>query len=271
MPDLIYEVKDHLAHLIMNRPEHLNCFSEEMIHLWTLALEDIRDRDDIYAVLLSGSGKAFCAGGDVKAMAAGDGFFESQGDITSTALARKNSLWKGIQRIPLILEEIDKPVIAKIHGPAVGAGLDMALMCDVRIASESATMSETYFNAGIVPGDGGAFFLPRLIGRDKALDMFWTTKMLKGAEAERIGLVTHCVPDDQLDDYVEQYIQKLMEAPQQAMRLTKRVIYQSEQSTLRSSLDMVSSFMGIVTELDDYRTRTAALVERLNNKSDKKK
>ena len=270
MADLIYEVKDHLARITMNRPEHLNCFSEEMIRLWTAALEDIRDRDDIYAVLLSGNGKAFCAGGDVKAMAAGDGFFESHDDITSTALARKNSLWKGIQRIPLILEEIDKPVIAKIHGAAVGAGLDMALMCDVRIASDTATLSESYFNAGIVPGDGGAFFLPRLVGRDKALDMFWTARVLKGEEAERIGLVTRTVAADQLDEYVESYMQKLLEAPQQAMRLTKRAIYQSEQSTLRSSLDMVSSFMGIVTELDDYRTRTAALVERLNKKSDKK-
>ena len=103
MPDLLYEVQGHLARITLNRPSQLNCFSEEMIRLWTAALEDIRDRDDIYAVLLSGSGKAFCAGGDVKAMAAGDGFFESQDDISSTALARKNSLWKGIQRIPLIL------------------------------------------------------------------------------------------------------------------------------------------------------------------------
>ena len=267
MPDLLYEVNNHLARITMNRPEHLNCFSEEMIRLWTAALEDIRDRDDVDAVLLSGNGKAFCAGGDVKAMAAGDGFFESHDDITSTALARKNSLWKGIQRIPLILEEIDKPVIAKIHGPAVGAGLDMALMCDVRLASQSATMSESYFNAGIVPGDGGAYFLPRLVGRDRALDMFWTARVLKGAEAERIGLVTHTVPDDELDEYVEHYMQKLLEAPQQAMRLTKRAINESEQSSLRSSLDMVSSFMGIVTELDDYRTRTAALVEKLNRKS----
>lgn len=269
MPDLIYEVKGHAAYITLNRPEHLNCFSEEMIHLWTAALEDIRDRDDIYAVLLSGNGKAFCAGGDVKAMAAGDGFFESHEDITSTALARKNSLWTGIQRIPLILEEIDKPVIAKIHGPAVGAGLDMALMCDVRIAAESATMSESYFNAGIVPGDGGAYFLPRLVGRDKALDMFWTAKVLNGTEAERIGLVTLAVPEDQLDDYVEAYLGKILKAPQQAMRLTKRAIYQSEQSTLRASLDMVSSFMGIVTELDDYRTRTAALAEKLNRKTPK--
>lgn len=271
MSDLIYEVQGHLARITMNRPEHLNCFSEEMIHLWTAALEDIRDRDDIYAVLLSGNGKAFCAGGDVKAMAAGDGFFESRDDISSTALARKNSLWKGVQRIPLLLEEIDRPVVAKIHGPAVGAGLDMALMCDVRIASKSATLSESYFNAGIVPGDGGAYFLPRLVGRDKALDMFWTARVLKGEEAESIGLVTRAVPDEELDSFVEQYMQKLLEAPQQAMRLTKRAIHESEQSTLRASLDMVSSFMGIVTELDDYRTRTAALVEQLEKKHRRRK
>ena len=250
MADLICEVHNHLARITLNRPKQLNCFSEEMIRLWTEALEDVRDNDDVYALLLSGNGKAFCAGGDVKAMAAGDGFFESHEDISSTALARKNSLWKGIQRIPLLLEEIDKPVVAKIHGAAVGAGLDMALMCDVRIAGESASMSESYFNAGIVPGDGGAYFLPSLVGRDKAL-----------------GLVTHCVPDAELDAFVDQYMEKLLEAPQQAMRLTKRAVVQGEQSSLRASLDLISSFMGIVTELDDYRQRTSALVAKMQRKA----
>ena len=146
MADLIYEVHNHLARITLNRPKQLNCFSEEMIRLWTEALEDVRDNDDVYALLLSGNGKAFCAGGDVKAMAAGDGFFESHEDISSTALARKNSLWKGIQRIPLLLEEIDKPVVAKIHGAAVGAGLDMALMCDVRMKTKSRNVSIWIWN-----------------------------------------------------------------------------------------------------------------------------
>ena len=111
---------------------------------------------------------------------------------------------------------------------------------------------------------------PRRTGevwRDKALDLFLTSRVLKGAEAERIGLVTHAVPDDRPDDYVEQYIRKLTDAPQQALRLTKRAIDQGAQSSLRPSLDLVSSFMGIVTELDDYHTRTAALAERLSKKS----
>ena len=150
---------------------------------------------------------------------------------------------------------------------AVGAGLDMALMCDVRIAGENASMSESYFNAGIVPGDGGAYFLPRLVGRDKALDLFWTARTLKGKEAADMGLVTHCVPDAELDAFVEQYMEKLLAAPQQAMRLTKRAVVQGEQSSLRASLDLISSFMGIVTELDDYRQRTSALVAKMQRKA----
>ena len=165
-----------------------------MIHLWTAALEDIRDRDDIYAVLLSRNGKAFCAGGDVKAMAAGDGFFESHDDITSTALARKNSLWKGIQRIPLILEEIDRrwwPRSTPRRGRGAGYGSHVRRAHRPPRAPPCPRATST---PGIVPGDGGAYFLPRLVGRDRALDMFWTARTVKGEEAERMGLVTRVVP-----------------------------------------------------------------------------
>ena len=136
-----------------------------------------------------------------------------------------------------------------------------------KIAGENASMSESYFNAGIVPGDGGAYFLPRLVGRDKALDLFWTARTLTGKEAADMGLVTHCVPDAELDAFVEQYMEKLLAAPQQAMRLTKRAVVQGEQSSLRASLDLISSFMGIVTELDDYRQRTSALVAKMQRKA----
>jgi len=211
MADLNYEIKNHIAYITLNRPDNLNAFSEEMIGLWIDALEDVRDNDEVYAALLTGAGRAFCAGGDVKAMAAGKGFYESSHDITSTALARKNSLWKLIQRVPLILEEIDKPVVAKINGAAIGAGLDMALMCDIRIAGESAKMAESYLNVGIVPGDGGAYFLPKIIGKDKALDMFLTRKTVKGNEAADMGLVTYAVPDAELDTFTDEYMKKIAE------------------------------------------------------------
>ena len=202
MADLLFEVKNNIATITLNRPERMNAFSEEMILNWIQALEKVRDDDDIRVVIVKGNGKAFCAGGDIKAMTAGKGFFESQDDITSTAMARKNSLWKRVQRVPLLLEEIDKPVIAQMHGFAMGAGLDMGLMCDIRIAAESAKFSESYVNVGIVPGDGGAYFLPRLVGIDQALDMLWTARVLGAQEAKEKGLVTFVVPDEELDQFV---------------------------------------------------------------------
>lgn len=262
MPDLIFEVDNHIGRIILNRPESLNAFSEEMILKWAEALERVRDDDDIRAVVVSGNGRAFCSGGDIKEMMKGKGFYKSEEDISSTALARKNSIWKKVHRVPLLLEEIDKPVIAKVHGVAFGAGLDMALMCDVRIVAESAKLSESYLNVGLVPGDGGTYFLPRLVGLDKALDLLWTRKILTAKEAEEIGMVTYVVPDDELDDFTEEYLQILVNGPQEAMRFTKRAVYQNRDMSLRASLDMISSSMGIVTELEDYQRGVEAIIEK---------
>lgn len=260
--DLLFEVNSGIATITLNRPESFNAFSEEMIKLWISALEEVRDNDSIRVLLLKGNGKSFCAGGDVKAMVAGKGFFESQEDITSTALARKNSLWKKVQRIPLLLEEIDKPVVCQMHGYAMGAGLDMALMCDIRIAAASAKVSESYINVGIVPGDGGAYFLPKLVGIDQALDLLWTARVLTAEEAKENGLVTFVVADEELETFVQAYIEKLSNGPQEAMRIIKRAVYQSQTMSLRSSLDYISSKMGVVTELPDYKEGVSAVLEK---------
>lgn len=262
MADLLFHVENHVAYITLNRPERLNAFSGEMIDLWIEALETVRDSDDIRAVLLSGNGDAFCSGGDIKEMMAGKGFYKSDQDITSTALARKNSLWKKIQRVPLTLQEIDKPVIAKMHGVALGAGLDMALMCDIRIAETNTRISEGYVNVGIVPGDGGAYFLPRIIGKDRALDMLWTGKMLNAKEAKEIGLVTFVEDAESIDEFTENYVQKLVDGPQQVIQLIKRAVNQNENMDLRSSLDLISSHMGIVTELADYEEGVQAIIEK---------
>src|SRR5699024_1996854 len=202
-------------------------------------------------------------------MMAGRGFYKSDRDITSTALARKNSLWKKIQRVPLTLQDIEQPVIAKIHGAAYGAGLDMALMCDIRIAEVDTKISESYVNVGIVPGDGGAYFLPRIIGKDRALDMLWTGKVIDGREAKEIGLVTFAKEADIIDEFTEQYLEKLANGPQQAIRLIKRAVNQNETMDLRSSLDLISSHMGIVTELDDHKEGVQALIEKRKPKFNK--
>lgn len=262
MADLLFDVQDHIATITLNRPNSMNAFSEEMISNWIQALETVRDSDDIRVLIVKGNGKCFCAGGDIKAMKADKGFFESADDVTSTALARKNSLWKKVQRVPLLLEEIDKPVIAQVHGFAFGAGLDMALMCDIRIVAESTKLSESYVNVGIVPGDGGAYFLPRLVGIDQALDMLWTARVLSANEAKEKGLVTFVVPDEELEKFTLKYASKLAGGPSAVIQLTKRAVYQSQSMNLRSSLDYISSKMGLVTELPDYKEGVKAVVEK---------
>jgi enoyl-CoA hydratase/carnithine racemase len=264
MSDLLFTVEKDIAKITLNRPERLNAFSIEMIDLWINALEQVRDSENIRVLVISGEGRGFCSGGDIKSMQSGQGFLHSDGkeDLTSTALARKNAIWKKVQRIPLVLQEIDKPVIAVIHGFAFGAGFDMTLACDIRIAAENTIISESYVKAGLVPGDGGAYFLPRLIGVDKALELLWTGKVLSAQEAKEMGLLTHVVEDNKLAEFVDEYVQKLASGPQEAIRLTKRAVYQGLDMNLRSSLDMISSSLGIVTELEDYQEGIRAIIEK---------
>ncbi|KMY54048.1 enoyl-CoA hydratase [Bacillus sp. FJAT-27231] len=262
MPDLLFEVNNEIATITLNRPEALNAFSGEMLDLWIDSLEKVRDSDEISVLIVQGAGNGFCSGGDIKEMIAGNGFYKSDQDNVSKGINRKNSLWKKVQRIPLLLEEIDKPVIAKVHGAAFGAGLDMALMCDIRFASESARLSESYIKVGIVPGDGGAYFLPRLVGRDMALHMLWTGEVLTAEAAKERGLVTFVVPDEKLDQAVADYAKGLANGPQLATQLIKRAVYQNSEMSLRSSLDYISSKMALVMEEEDHKEGVQAVMEK---------
>jgi len=263
--DLIFTADQGIARIILNRPDKLNAFSTEMIELWEEALIKVRDSEDIRVVIISGNGRAFCSGGDIKSMVQGEGLMHNNtnaGDLSSNALAVKNSLWKRIQRIPLLMREIDKPIIAVLHGVALGAGLDMALACDIRIAAESAKVAESYVKVGIVPGDGGAYLLPRLTGVDKTLDLLWTGKTVSAEEAKQLGLITYVVPDAELHDFAENYAKQLAEGPQQVIRFVKRAVYQGLQIDFRTHLDYISSAMGIVTELGDFKEGVQAMVEK---------
>lgn len=264
MADLLFSVDGPLARITLNRPESLNAFSEEMLTLWAQALERVRDDDDIRAAVVTGAGTAFCAGGDVKVMAAGGGFFSSGRDITSTALRRREAISRIVHRIPLLLEQIDKPVVAKVRGACTGAGMDMAVMCDIVIAARSARFCQSYLNVGLIPGDGGVYYLTRKLGRQKALDLIWTRRFLSGEEAEKLGLAAYCVEDEQLDDFTEQYLRTLLDGPQAAIRMTKRAARMAERAGLEDTLDYIASGMGIVTELEEHQARVRAMAERLN-------
>ncbi|TCP58265.1 enoyl-CoA hydratase/carnithine racemase [Tumebacillus sp. BK434] len=265
MEHLLFEVNEGIATIVLNRPEARNAFSIPMIEAWVKALEECRDREDIRVVVLTANGKAFCAGGDVKAMREGRGFLEpgeSELDTHSTGLARKNSLWKLIQRVPLTLEQVDKPVIAAVNGDAIGAGCDMALMCDMRVAADTARFAEAYVKLGIVPGDGGAYFLPRLVGMPKALELLLTGDLIDAGEALRIGLVNRVVPAEQLMEETYKLARKIAAQPPVAVQLIKRAAYQSVNADLRTALDLVSSHMAIATETEDYREAMQAMFEK---------
>jgi len=249
MTELKFSVENNIAYIRLNRPDQLNAFSKEMIDLWIESLIEIRDNPDINIGVITGNGRAFCAGGDVKSMINNEGFIANTKnedvDFRSTPLKVKNSLWKLIQRIPLLMDEIDKPMIAMINGHAVGAGLDMALMCDIRIASSKSKLGESYINAGLVPGDGGGYYLPRIIGMDRALEMFWTAKILTAEEALDWKLVNYVVPHEELEQFTKDYCAKIQEKPQEVVQMMKRILKESATMSLRQSLDYVSSQMAI--------------------------
>jgi enoyl-CoA hydratase/carnithine racemase len=249
---LKFEVEQGVGTITLNRPDKLNAFNRAMIRDWLAALEECERRDDIRVIVLTGAGRAFCSGGDVNDM----------DNRERSNWSTKDYLWEQIHRIPLTLERIDKPVIAALNGPATGAGLDMALMCDIRFAAEEAKFAETYVKVGLVPGDGGAYFLPRLVGMPKALELLWTGDFVDAREAERIGLVNRVYPGAQLMEETMKFARRLADGPSRAIRMIKRVAYQSQRSDLRTSLDLVSSHMGLVTQGEEHKEGVRAFIEK---------
>ena len=254
MSELLYEIKDGIGTITLNRPERLNAFTLEMIDLWVEALQDARENDAVRVVVVTGAGRAFCSGGDVGNMASGS-------REAMTGLQHKQWL-EVVHRVPLTLETLDKPVIAALNGAAAGAGLDMALMCDLRFAAEGARFSEAYVKVGLIPGDGGTYFLPRLVGPARALELLWTGDFVDAREAERIGLVNRVVPPDQLMPTTYEFAGRLASGPTVAIRTIKRAVYQGLRTDLRAHLDLISSHMAFIRQTEDHREGARAFVEK---------
>lgn len=249
--DIEVSIEDHVLQIVLNRPTKSNAFTLDMIDEWAKALIAAKDNEDIRAVMLVAEGKNFCAGADFSVLA-----------DTTTALERKLRLTEHIHRIPLALEDLDKPVVAAVNGAATGAGMDMALMCDFRIAGTSARFAETYIRVGLVPGDGGAYYLPRLVGPSKAMEILMTGDFIDSAEALRLGLVNRVVPDDELRAATSEFAHRLAEAPPINVRLIKRAVQQSSRADLRTSLDLISSHMAVVQTTSDSREALSAFREK---------
>jgi len=249
---VLYTVEQGYALITLNRPEAKNAFSPEMIRLWREYLEEAKRDDRVKVVIVTGKGDTFCSGGDIRDMA--------EGKLRSWEM--KNFVWEGVHRIVLALEDMDKPVIAAINGAAMGAGLDMALMCDLRVCSDKARMAESYILLGLVPGDGGAYFLPRLVGIAKALELFLTGDMISPETALQLGMVNQVVPHERLMEETITLAQKIAGKPPLAIRMMKRAVYQGQTSTLRAHLDYISSQLSLLSETEDHLEAAKAFLEK---------
>jgi len=242
MADVEFTVEDGVGTILLNRPHLKNAFTLEMIDAWAEAVRAARIDPEVRVVVVTGAGGAFCSGIDLDAFA----------EAATGPLAMKSLLHDRIHRVALAVEELDKPLIAAVNGTAVGAGMDMSLMADIRILSASARMSQGYIRVGLVPGDGGCYYLPRLVGMAKALELMWTGEFIDAEEARRIGVTDHVVADEDFGDYVGRFARTIAGQPPINVQIIKRAAYQSSRTDVRTALDLISSHMSVVHSTRDF-------------------
>lgn len=256
MSDVLLERDGHVTVLTINRPERRNAFTLEVLDRIVDSLAQLRRDPGCRAVVLTGAGGAFCSGVDL-------GVIERmRAEGAAKPHHWKSLLTERVHRIALALEDFDKPVIAAVGGPAYGAGMDLALMCDMRFAGGSARFCSSYINLGVVPGDGGCYYLPRIVGLPKALELLLSGRVVEAPEALAIGLANRVCPDDRLMAETLEFAGLLATKSPAALRLVKRATYQSLGTDLRTSLDLISSHMAVVQSLDDTEEAARALAAR---------
>lgn len=231
-----YEVAERIATITLDKPGQRNSFTLTMIDEWLRRLREAETDPAVRVVVITGAGSAFCAGADLKEI------FEED----PTPMGRKDRLAKHIQQVGLQVSRMDKPVIAALNGPAVGAGMDMALMCDFRIAADTARLSASYIKVGVMPGNGAAHYLPKLIGTSRALEMLLTGRDVDADECLQLGLVSRVVPAAELAAEVAATAATIASYPPVLTQMIKRTVRHSASSTLEASLDLVSSAAALV-------------------------
>lgn len=250
---VLFETRGAVGLITLNRPDKMNAFNKPLLAAWLEALRQCETNPAIRAVVITGAGKAFCSGGDIDEMAA---------RIDAPAEDQKAYLWDNVYPVARAIRDLPKPVIAAVNGAATGAGMDMALWCDLRFAGESAKLAETYVKVGLVPGDGGAWLLPKLVGMGKALELLWTGTALNAQQALELGIVNKVVPDAELVEATVAYAAKLATGPIKAMGLIKRAAYQGVTLDYRTHLDMISSHFGTVAQSPEHREGVQAFLEK---------
>jgi 2-(1,2-epoxy-1,2-dihydrophenyl)acetyl-CoA isomerase len=254
---LEYKQDGAIVTLTMNRPDIRNALSSgDAIEDFVEACDRITRDLSVRAMILTGAGSAFSSGGNVKTMR--DNVGSGVGEPAKIRYAYRN----GIQRIPLALYNLEVPTIAAVNGPAIGAGNDLACMCDIRIASEQAIFAESFVKLGIVPGDGGAWLLPRVVGMSRACEMAFTGATINATEALSYGLVSHVVPHDELLAKANAVARSIAANPGHALRMTKRLLREGQHARLETLLEMSASFQALAHHTKQHEEAVNAFMEK---------
>jgi enoyl-CoA hydratase/carnithine racemase len=242
--------------LTMSQPETRNALTDNTaVDEFVEACDAIRRDASVKVVILTAEGPVFSSGGNVKGMRR---FIDE--DLSPDAI--REEYRNGIQRLPRALYQLDVPVICAVNGPAIGAGLDLTCMCDIRIASEQASFAESFVRVGIVPGDGGAWLLPRIVGMARASEMAFTGESISAQEALGCGLVSRVVPAERLMDEARGLASKIAANPGGAMRMTKRLLREGQHSSLDSLLELSAACQAIAHKTTDHREAVTAFFEK---------
>ncbi|SHL96310.1 enoyl-CoA hydratase-related protein [Vreelandella subglaciescola] len=261
LTDATLTLESRIATLTLDRHDVRNALTGTALVDDIVAVAEWVNRCDAVSVLvITGAGSAFSAGGNVKDMAERGGDFA--GDVAEVAERYR----RGIQRIPLALEAVEVPIIAAINGAAIGAGFDLANMADMRIASSRAKFGETFLNLGIIPGDGGAWFMQRQIGYQRAFELTLSGRVIDAVEAKDYGIVLEVAEPEALMERVMEHARKIAAQPPKATRLTKRLMKQAQQMELKPFLDVCAVFQGMCHNEPEHLEAVNTMLEKMANK-----
>ncbi|MBP2231661.1 enoyl-CoA hydratase/carnithine racemase [Azospirillum agricola] len=254
---VLYELEDGIVTLTLNRPDLRNPISDpDMVEAVVDALDRLNGDPAVRVAILTGTGSAFSSGGNLHTMREGGGLNDPLPART------RHNYQRGIQRIPLAFERLEVPVIAAVNGPAIGAGCDLACMCDLRIASQTARFAESFVKVGIVPGDGGAWLLPRVVGFSKACEMAFTGDPIDAAEALACGLVSKVVPAGELLPAARALARRIAVNPPHAVRMTKRLLREGRHVRIDTLLEMSAAMQALAHATADHREAVDAMLSK---------
>ncbi len=253
--DLIETVKDRVAVLTLNRPDRLNAMSRGMLDAMLEALPRLAEDPAVGVVILTGAGRGFCSGGDVKAMAEGT-------EVGEMGLEGKAQALRARMEVSRWLHEMPKPTIAMVRGAAAGAGLSLALACDMRVASDTARFATAFARVGYSGDFGGSFFLTQLVGTAKARELYFTADVLDAQQALALGLVNRVVSDSQLEEQTLALATRLAKGPSVTYRYMKRNFNAAETGTLKDLLDLEAWHHTRCGMTEDHKEAVRAFVEK---------